>query len=210
MKFKAIFFAGALFGAGSLYAAAICPLTSSNNVGADPTGCGVLITMTSATAGTVTITGTGPYDGSDDTTVGVINNSTGPISSLSLTATNGAFGFEGDGIQTFTATNGVKIGTGGATTYEGPDSTFNLAGVDGGACSGTPVSCSPGNGTLVVDFATAIGVGGSDYFSLEGAPSVGSGIGVGGGAVPEPSTFGALAAGLLGLAGLVRYRRTKG
>lgn len=208
MKLKALLIVVALFGAGSLYAAsAICPTTSNNDTGADPTGCGVLITFGSSGA-TVVVTGTGPYDGSEDTTVGVINNSMAALSSVTLTATNGAFGFEDDGIQTYTATNGVAIGTGGATGYEGPDSTYNLSGVDGGTCTGSPVNCSPGDGTLVVNFATAIAVGGSDYFSLEGDPSVGTGITVGSGA-PEPGTFGALAAGLLGLAGFVRYRTAK-
>ncbi len=212
MKIRSLLIAGALFGAGSLYAAsAICPTTSSNSTGADPTGCGVLITFASGGA-TVSVTGTGPYDGSDDTTVGIINNGLAPLSSVTLSASNGAFGFEADGIQApqfSPSSNGVAIGTGGATTYEGPDSTFDLSGVDGGTCSGTPVSCSSGDGTLVVNFATPIAAnGGTDYFSLEGDPSVGTGITVGSGA-PEPGTFGALAAGLLGLAGFVRYRTAK-
>ncbi len=198
---KCLLLAGALLSAGSLYAAsAICPTTSSNSTGADATGCGVLITFGASGAPTISITGTGPYDGSEDTTVGVINNSKSVVSTLSLTSASGtdAFGWDGDGIeQGFTSVNGVTIGTGGATGYEGPTSTFNQAGIN-----------SAGDGTLIVNFAPGIAVGGSSYFSLEGTPSIGGGITVGGSA-PEPGTFGALAAGLLGLAGLVRYRTAK-
>ena len=198
MKLRTLFLAGAVFNAGSLYAAAvspICPTTSFNNSGADPTGCGVLITVGTSGA-TITVTSTGPFDGVEDTTVGVINNSLHPLTSLTLMATDasGAFGFEDDGIETFQAVNGVVIGSGGASTYEGPTSTFNMAGVD-----------ASGGGTLIVNFSPGIAVGGNSYFSLEGDPATaGGGITVGG--VPEPGTFGALAAGLLGLVGLVRSR----
>src|SRR5579885_2101283 len=104
-----------------LSAAAICPTTSNNNTGADPTGCGVLITY--------------PANGNpvDAITVGIINNTTSAITSISLNATDAsdAFGFEGDGIQTYASDiqNGVPVGSGGATGYEGPNSTFNLSGV---------------------------------------------------------------------------------
>src|SRR5579884_3083129 len=129
-----------------LSAAAICPTTSNNNTGADPTGCGVLITYPANGNPVVAITGTGAYDGSDDTTVGIINNTTSAITSISLNATDAsdAFGFEGDGIQTYASDiqNGVPVGSGGATGYEGPNSTFNLSGVD-----------SSGGGTLVVNFS---------------------------------------------------------
>src|SRR5438270_6739864 len=136
MKLRSLFLTGAVFSAGSLYAAAvspICPTTSTNNTGADPTGCGVLITVGTSGA-TITVTGTAPFDNpsADDTTVGVINNSGKLLTSLTLTATDASagFGFDGDGIQIFTSANGVPISSGGATTYEGPTSTFNLAGVD--------------------------------------------------------------------------------
>lgn len=185
--------------ATALTAAPVCPTTSSNSAGADPTGCGVLVTFGASGSPTISITGTGPYDGVEDTTVGVINNSSSTVSSLTITASDAsdAFGFEGDGIQTFTANNGVTIGTGGATGYEGPTSTFNQAGVD-----------SSGGGTLVVDFSPGIAAGGNSYFSLEGTPaSAGGGISVGPSTgVPEPSSYGLFAAGLLGLFGFAKRR----
>jgi len=203
MKLRSLFLAGAVFSAGSLYAAAVSPIcatTSNNNAGADPTGCGILITVGTSSA-KITVTGTGPFDylTADDTTVGVINNSGKVLTSLTLTSTDasGAFGFDADGIQVFTSANGVKIGSGGATGYEGPTSTFNRAGVD--------VS---GGGTLVVNFAPGIANGGNSYFSLEGDPATAS-AGLSASSVPEPGTFGALGAGLLGLVGAFRYRRSR-
>jgi len=194
MKLTKYTLIGALLCAGSLVAAPICPTTSNNNTGSDPTGCAIVISLSSPTAGTVTATGTGTYDGSDDVTIGVTNNSKSAISSLTLTsATSGAFGFDGDGIQRYTALNGVTIGTGGATGYEGPDNTFNLAGVVGG------------NGTLIVNFNSPLAAGASDYFSLEGDPSIGSGIVVG--SAPEPGSIALLGSGLFGLAAFALRRR---
>ena len=63
-----------------------------------------------------------------------------------------------------------------------------------------------GGGTLIVNFAPSIAVGGRTYFSLEGDQAAG-GVSVSG--VPEPGTFAALGAGLLGVAGLLRYPRSK-
>ena len=72
------------------------------------TGCGVIITVTAvddsgnATAFTISVPGNGnPYDSppfamegdsSDDTLVGIINNSTGSLSAITLTSANTTFG----------------------------------------------------------------------------------------------------------------------
>ena len=69
---------------------AIITIVQTGNAPCPPTGCA-----------TVTFTGQGPYDGSDDTLVGVVNNSNLPVSSIQLASNNGAFGFDGDGIDTF-------------------------------------------------------------------------------------------------------------
>lgn len=189
-----------------LSAAAVCPLTSLNDAASgngtpDATGCGVLITFGASGSPTISVTGTAAIDNSEDTTVGVINNSSNTVSSLTLHATDAsdAFGInDGDGIESgYTITNGVAVGSGGATGYEGPTSTFDLSGVD-----------SSGGGTLVVNFAPGIAPGGNSYFSLEGDPATaGGGISVGpSSGVPEPSTYGLLAIGLLGLLGVAKRR----
>jgi hypothetical protein len=63
------------------------------------TGCQFLVTV--ASGGSETIAedpAQGPYEGSDDALVGVQNNSSGPISSIHLSAEDELFGFDGDGI----------------------------------------------------------------------------------------------------------------
>jgi hypothetical protein len=58
--------------------------------------------ITSTDAGT-TVEGDptqGPYEGADDALIGIVNNSSKPISSIPLSAENELFGFENDGICT--------------------------------------------------------------------------------------------------------------
>jgi hypothetical protein len=190
MKVNKHWVVGLLFCAGTMFAAPICPTTSSDMTGADATGCGVLINYTGA-GGTVTLTGTGAYDGSEDETVGLMNNSGKALTSLTLSSTSGAFGFDGDGIQSYSSTNGVPIPTGGATGYEGPNMTFTVAG------SGT---------TMTINFTTALGIGGTTYFSLEGPPSLGFSVGANS---PEPASMAMLASGILALGTLGLRRRRK-
>src|SRR5690242_17361325 len=105
MKITHLLLAGGLLSASSLFAAAVCPTTSATT-GSDPSGCSLLITFSSSGA-TLTTTGVGPYDGTEDVTVGVINNSKSAISSVTLSSvSSGAFGLDGDGIQNgFVSTN---------------------------------------------------------------------------------------------------------
>ncbi|MGI8801347.1 MAG: IPT/TIG domain-containing protein [Solirubrobacteraceae bacterium] len=95
----------------------------------------------------------GPYDGSDDTLVGILNQSSAPVGSLPLSSTTlPIFGFESDGIC-----SGFNPGpTGcpfGPTGYEGPGTSFGAISTD--MMSGT------------VSFSPPIPPGGSAYFSLE-------------------------------------------
>ncbi|MBS1891507.1 MAG: hypothetical protein JST59_09440 [Actinobacteria bacterium] len=128
------------------------PFAQCPAIGAD-TGCGLLIDVTNAGTSVLTDPGLGPYDGEDDTLVGVLNQSSGPLAELPLTSTADIFGFDGDGIcaSPFNVFNASCPF--GPTGYEGPGTSF--------------VASSPTSGH--VSFNPAIPPGGSAYFALEEA-----------------------------------------
>src|SRR4051794_417024 len=135
------------------------PFTQCPAIGADTTGCGLLLTINADGTITVAESGEGPYDGIDDTLVGVQNNSAVAIPKLSLTGTATTavppFEFDGDGICSglFTGTpTGCLFGP---TGYEGPNTSF------------TNIDTNTYNSGDVV-FAGGIAPGHSAYFSLEG------------------------------------------
>jgi hypothetical protein len=118
--------------------------------GADTT-CGVVVTVTNKGA-TVSSTGQGPYDGIDDTLIGIVNNSSVPVKSLVLTSTLDIFGFDGDGIDTYGAPGNNLDRTG----YGGPNAYYTN--INAGLTSGT------------VNFITPVAPnGGTTHFSLENA-----------------------------------------
>jgi len=135
--------------------AASPPFTECPSVGADTTGCGLLLTINPDGTVSVVESGQGPYDGIDDTLVGVRNNSTATIPKLSLTGTTQPFAFDGDGIC-----SGQFAGTPagcpfGPTGYEGPGTAY--ANIDSSTFNSGDVN-----------FAGGIAPGRSAYFSLEG------------------------------------------
>ena len=129
-------------------------------VGLD-TGCGLLITISSN--GTITAAGDAsqqPYDGTDDTLVGVQNNDSGFVSSIALSG-SGIFGFDGDGICTYAFTGDGYCSSlpAGSSGYEGPQNTFSVVDASDGSVNFTNGGLAPGKST---------------YFSLEGTPSANS------------------------------------
>ncbi len=134
-----------------------CPDVGSN------LGCGLLIVINADGTVTVQDSGQGPYDGDDDTLIGVQNNSILTITKLTLTGANtlaeAPFDFEGDGLCDW-AGGPAAIPAGcpfGPTGYEGPGTSFSN--ISGDMYTGD------------VNFAPGIPPGGSAYFSLESAIS---------------------------------------
>jgi hypothetical protein len=169
------------------------------------TGCQFLITVNNGSETVLQDSNQGPYEAADDSLIGVLNNSSSPVSELPLSVPgSGLFGFEGDGICN---PGGPPVPSGCAPqpgTPAGTDCTQGLGGtcafpvpsgepagyIEPGASTGVPqngyegptswfsnVSTDTSSG--VVHFSPAIPPGGSSYFSLE-EPPVGTTIGVGG------------------------------
>jgi hypothetical protein len=131
----------------------------------------------------------GPYDGSEDTYIGVINNYGSSIKSLTLTTSPFAFSFDGDGIDAFGAPSNPMDLTG----YGGPNAFFTNFTSNGTTGTVNFINPIPANG-------------GTDYFSLE-EPLAGANFVVTvGAAVPEPTSLALFGLGTVGLAGW-RLRR---
>ncbi len=104
----------------------------------------------------------GPYDGGDDTLVGIVNNSSAVIAAITVSGSgSGLAGFDGDGICTY------------AFTGDSYCTSQQVAGTDPGdyAGPGTSFTLDPNSlDDVEVDFAgNGLATGSSTYFSLEGA-----------------------------------------
>ncbi len=90
-----------MFVPGVLYAQ--CP----TNIGDATLGCDLIITVTNSgftvANGPSSGLAGGTYDGADDTLIGIINNSSSPLSSINIASNTDIYGFDGDGIDTFGA-----------------------------------------------------------------------------------------------------------
>jgi hypothetical protein len=170
-----------------------CPQTNFTNATTTPANCNLVITFgaNGAVTTTVPVGATANYDGSDDTLVGVFNNSGHTIFSFVLNGgSQPIFGFDGDGIDTLAITTITRaLGNPDTTGYGGMDAFF------------TAISGNIGT----VNFVGGIASGGFDYFSLE-APVVLTALPVVTPA-PEPMTLTLLGVGMLGTGIAARRRR---
>ena len=166
------------------------------------TGCNVLITFGAGGAVSTSFPNAAvSYDsGLDDNIVGIINNSGHAITSLTLTGTSDAFGFEGDGACGTPGFTFNSQGPGGAT-YAGACGTVDSSGYGDNGITFSVVDFN--NGT--VNFAGGgIANGGTAWFSLEGPVDVNIAGHIS--TVPEPSTLMLFGSGLIGLAGTLRRK----
>lgn len=143
-------------GAGVASATGVCPAIGASSV------CSTLITITDTEGGGFTLTATlpvggVPYDGSEDSLIGVVNASSSIIYSLYLTGNN-IFGFESDGMCSSTYSSGVT-GTNSCT-----GETLDPNGYGGNFVNFSITDASAGNVLFVGGLAAG---GGTQYFSLE-------------------------------------------
>lgn len=124
------------------------PFTECPPVGAD-TSCGLLIDVTGAGVSILQDSSQGPFDGIEDTLVGVLNRSNKSVERLSLVSSTDLFGFDGDGLCAY----GISGCPFGPTGYEGPRTSFG--------------AISPDYSSGVVEFSPPLEPGESTYFSLE-------------------------------------------
>jgi glucosylceramidase len=151
------------------------PFDECPAIGVDQS-CAFLLDATNAAVTVLQDSGQGPFDGADDTLVGVLNQSSSPIDLINLSSTTqNIFGFDGDEIcsgdygtwSPALVTSAVSGDTGSAgcpyggdaTTAAGPDTSFSNISSD--QLSGT------------VTFPQALAPGESTYFSLEAALTAG-------------------------------------
>lgn len=150
--------------------------------GAD-TGPGLIVTIGSGGALGGVTTGQGPYDGIEDTYIGIVNNSKSTVFSVNLGVGGGPSigGFDGDGPAN--ATYG-QVSTYDPNGYGGPLASFtnNLG------------------STLTVNFAGGLAPGQTTWFALEEAPTLAQ-LGV-----PEPTSWALMMIGI-GAVGFAMRRR---
>jgi hypothetical protein len=134
------------------------PFTQCPAIGAAPS-CEILLVVNPDNSVSVeNDPSVGPFDGSDDTLVGIVNDSSASVKAVTVSGPGSDLsGFDGDGIcsgdyGTWAGSSGCPYGP---TGYEGPGTSFVTS-------PSLPDSAE-------VDFTGGLAAGKSAYFSLEGA-----------------------------------------
>lgn len=132
--------------AAAAAAAPTPPFKQCPPVGAD-TSCGTLIVV-NASGGVEAFNdpSQGPFDGIEDTLVGVENQSGKAVKELELSGTE-IFGFDGDGICSGAYTPAPPACPYGTTGYEGPGTEFEATNVNEGKVKFTGAGLAPGSST---------------------------------------------------------------
>ncbi|MDQ6811356.1 MAG: hypothetical protein M3Z95_05610 [Actinomycetota bacterium] len=142
--------------ASSASAAPTPPFTQCPAIGLD-TSCAVLIEITpSGEAESFTDPTQGPFDGVEDTLIGVQNNSKNTVETIKLKTGSlpiPIFGFDGDGLCSAFISPKPAGCPFGPTGYEGPKTSFTIENANEGNVNFLEGTVAPG---------------GSAYFSLEG------------------------------------------
>jgi hypothetical protein len=188
--------------AGCISVPQVAPPPGFTNVGGT-TGCNTIIDLQPGNAPIITNPGNGaagstnPFtlDGSDDTLVGVANNSRGTVFNISLSSTTQPiFGFDASISpldQKYLPLGSAGSACAGATCYQGPGTTL--------------VALNNFSGT--VSFAGGLAPGATAYFALEGILN-GATFTATPNAAPLPAAL-PLFAGGLGVMGLLGWRRKR-
>lgn len=141
--------------AGGGSAAPAPPFMQCPSVGASPT-CAILIELTDQGLNIFEDPLVGPFDGIEDTLVGVVNNSSATVNQITLSGVgvfgDPIFGLDGDGICAGFSP-GPPACPYGPTGYEGPNTSF------------ANISANGTTGDVV--FTGGLAPGQSTYFSLE-------------------------------------------
>jgi hypothetical protein len=182
------------FALSSVRADSVAPITTYSNVQSTIPGAGhtsAAFEVVLHNDGTITTTNThgNVYDGVEDVSVNVFNDSSNLVlNSLTLTGAD-IFGFDGDGISVY---GGGKYDSSG---YAGPETSFTITNVNSGA----------------VNFTGGLGAGHYTYFSLENGTNI-VGSSLSGGtpdttpSAPLPASF---YAGIALLSGFGLWKRSR-
>jgi hypothetical protein len=144
------------------------PYNECPAIGADPS-CAILIDVTTSGATVLQDPAqtNNPYDGSDDTLVGILNQTGNPLYGIQLSSSvqPPIFGFDGDGICTFSAAQGASPGYTGDSYCSGSYYTSDPGDYAGPVNTYGEINSTQTAG--LVSFPQGLANNSGTYFSLE-------------------------------------------